>query len=69
MRSPDRVTINTDTVFDEEGVPVSLERGAYGRIVDATDEIMVQVLIWWAEGGPEIVGVPREYLSSREIVA
>jgi len=60
------VTINTDTVFDEEGVPVSIRCGAKGVIIQE-DETMVQVLIWWKDEGPEILGVPRQYIAYEEI--
>jgi len=63
MPSPtELITINTDTVFDEDGVPVSIPRGARGRIVDDSDEVIFQVLIWWKGEGPEVLGVPRQHI-------
>lgn len=56
------ISINTDTVFDEEGVPVSITPGAKGVIVDDSHETMVQVLIYWKDEGPEVLGVPRQHI-------
>jgi ribosomal protein L21E len=56
MKPGDLVRINTDTVFDEEGVPVSIRDGATGRVVELGTS-MTQVLVQWTDG-PEILGVP-----------
>ena len=55
----DIVTINTDTAFDSEGVPVSIRKGARGRVVEI-DERLAQIVIHWEKDGPEVLGVPLE---------
>lgn len=61
----DKVRLNTDTAFDEEGVPVSITKGVtVGRFWKQEGD-MSQVIIWWDQAGvaiPEILGVPRRHV-------
>lgn len=67
MRLGDRVAINTDTVFAEDGVPVSIHYGLTGRFI-ADEGKFIQVVIWWMGGTAEVVGVPRQHVSCLELV-
>lgn len=65
LRAGDKVTIDTDTLFDAEGVPVSIRKGANGRIWELNSERWAQVLVWWEEEGqgvPELLGVDIKHL-------
>lgn len=61
MQRDKKVVIHTDTVFDEEGVPVSVPRGAHGKLVEKGDD-MTQVLVHWNRGGTQILGVPNDFV-------
>lgn len=56
----DVVTVTTSTVFDAEGVPVSIPKGARGRVT-RIDEKFAQVEINWGHGREEM-GVPLEHV-------
>jgi hypothetical protein len=51
--------VQTDTVFDEDGVPVSVRPGARGFVVeiDGFPQVLCATHI-----GPLVVGVPVEHL-------
>jgi hypothetical protein len=64
MNIMDEVIVNTDTVFDEEGVPVSIRKGAHARLLEL-NESWAQIIVWWdeeGEGKPEMLGVNPKYL-------
>jgi hypothetical protein len=66
----DEVIINTDTIFDEEGVPVSIRNGAHARLWELKDN-WAQVIVWFhsqypgeeGKGIPEMFGVDIKHLS------
>jgi hypothetical protein len=61
----DEVIINTETVFDEEGVPVSIRSGVRARVLE-TNAQWTQVVVWWYQDGvgvPEILGVPTKHIA------
>lgn len=55
-----RVKIKTDTVYDSEGVPVSIRPGAVGRIVEVSDG-WAQVLVKFTDG-IDLLGVDECHL-------
>lgn len=56
FRVGDKVTINTDTVFDHEGIPVKVKPGTIAT-VDFIGHSMIQVRL---EGGWELFGVQMD---------
>lgn len=57
----DRVRLDTDTAFDEEGVPVGVGRGALGIVheLDGFPQVLVNTT---AVGGPALLGIPARCL-------
>lgn len=57
----DRVRLDTDTAFDEEGVPIGVGHGARG-IVTELDGFPQVLIADTAVGGPAVVGVPLMHM-------
>jgi hypothetical protein len=62
MKKGDRVLINTDTIYDTEGIPFSIKSGVVIGHVHEVEDDWCQVLIAGKNFGPEMFGVDIKFL-------
>jgi len=68
MNYLDLVRVNTDTIFDEEGVPVSITPGSQARFVEKMSSGMCLISVFWKGEGsfPETLAVHDSHLQLLE---